>query len=77
MTLMRKLTSEKTLFEELERQGFECLLILALHAGAGVSSRSPRRVASRKSGITDAQWILYHLLEGSFRPQADLVVLRT
>jgi transposase len=60
------------LFEELERQGFECLLI---------SSRSLRRVAGRKSDITDAQWIQtlhsYGLLEGSFRPQADLVALRT
>lgn len=60
------------LFEELERQGFECLLI---------SSRSLRRVAGRKSDITDAQWIQtlhnYGLLEGSFRPQSDLVALRT
>jgi transposase len=60
------------LFEELERQGFACLLI---------SSRSLRRVAGRKSDITDAQWIqtlhTYGLLEGSFRPQADLVALRT
>ena len=36
------------LFEELEREGFECLLI---------SSRSLRRVAGRKSDIIDAQWI--------------------
>ena len=60
------------LFEELERQGFECLLI---------SSRSLRRVAGRKSDISDAQWIqtlhTYGLLEGSFRPQAELVALRT
>jgi len=60
------------LFEELERQGFECLLI---------SSRSLRRVAGRKSDITDAQWIQtlhsYGLLESSFRPQAELVALRT
>lgn len=60
------------LFEELERQGFECLL---------VSSRSLRRVAGRKSDITDAQWIqtlhTYGLLEGSFRPQGELVALRT
>ncbi len=69
------------LFEELERQGFECLLTLAPHASAGVSSRSLRRVAGRKSDITDAQWIqtlhTYGLLEGSFRPQGDLVALRT
>ena len=60
------------LFEELERQGFECLLI---------SSRSLRRVAGRKSDIRDAQWIQtlhsYGLLEGSFRPQSELVALRT
>jgi transposase len=60
------------LFEELERQEFECLLI---------SSRSLRRVAGRKSDITDAQWIQtlhsYGLLESSFRPQAELVALRT
>jgi len=60
------------LFEELEREGFECLLI---------SSRSLRRVAGRKSDITDAQWIQtlhsYGLLESSFRPQADLIGLRT
>src|SRR3972149_2633961 len=60
------------LFEELERQGFECLLI---------SSRSFRRVPGRKSDITDAQWIQtlhnYGLLESSFRPQGELVALRT
>ena len=60
------------LFEELEQRGFECLLI---------SSRSLRRVAGRKSDITDGQWIQtlhsYGLLEGSFRPQADLVALRS
>jgi transposase len=60
------------LFEELERQGFACLLI---------SSRSLRRVPGRKSDIQDAQWIQtlhsYGLLESSFRPQGELVVLRT
>ena len=60
------------LFEELEHQGFECLLI---------SSRSLRRVAGRKSDIEDAQWIQtlhsYGLLESSFRPQAELIALRT
>ena len=58
------------LFEELERQCFECLLI---------SSRSLRRVAGRKSDIEDAQWIQtlhsYGLLESSFRPQAELIAL--
>jgi len=60
------------LFEVLENMGFECLLI---------SSRSLRRVSGRKSDIIDAQWIQtlhsYGLLEGSFRPPADLVALRT
>ena len=60
------------LFEVLEKHGFECLLI---------SSRSLRRVAGRKSDVTDAQWIQtlhnYGLLESSFRPQADLIALRT
>jgi transposase len=60
------------LFEELERQGFECLLI---------SSRSLRKVAGQKTDVEDAQWIQtlhsYGLLKGSFRPQSDLVALRT
>jgi len=60
------------LFEELERQGFHCHLI---------SSRSLRRVPGRKSDVTDSQWIQtlhsYGLLESSFRPEADLVALRT
>ena len=60
------------LFEELERQGFECLLI---------SSHSMRRVSVRKSDIIDGQWIqtlhTYGLLESSFRPQAELIALRT
>ena len=60
------------LFEELERQGFECLLI---------SSRSLRKVAGQKTDVEDAQWLQtlhsYGLLKGSFRPEADLVALRT
>lgn len=60
------------LFEELEGQGFHCHLI---------SSRSLRRVPGRKSDIEDAEWIQtlhsYGLLESSFRPEADLVALRT
>lgn len=60
------------LFEELERQGFECLL---------VSSRSLRKVAGQKTDEEDAQWLQtlhsYGLLKGSFRPQGDLVALRT
>lgn len=60
------------LFEELEREGFHCHLI---------SSRSLRRVPGRKSDVVDCQWIQtlhsYGLLESSFRPEADLVALRT
>jgi transposase len=60
------------LFEELERCGFHCHLI---------SSRSVRRVPGRKSAVVDCQWIQtlhsYGLLESSFRPEADLVALRT
>jgi transposase len=60
------------LFEVLEQKGFECLLI---------SSRSLRRVPGRKSDVTDSQWIQtlhsYGLLESSFRPQADLIALRS
>lgn len=60
------------LFEELEQQGFHCHLI---------SSRSLRRVPGRKSDVLDCQWIQtlhsYGLLESSFRPETDLVALRT
>ncbi len=60
------------LFEELEQHGFQCLLI---------SSRSLRRVPGRKTDVIDCQWIqtlhTYGLLSGSFRPEADLVALRT
>lgn len=60
------------LFDELEKRGFECRLI---------SSRSLRRIPGRKSDVLDAQWIQtlhsYGLLERSFRPEGDLVALRT
>ena len=60
------------LFEELEQQGFHCHLI---------SSRSLRRIPGRKSDVLDCQWIQtlhsYGLLESSFRPEADLIALRT
>jgi len=60
------------LFEILEIHKFQCLLI---------SSRSLRRVPGRKSDVVDCQWIqtlhTYGLLTGSFRPEADLVALRT
>ncbi|HLO15560.1 MAG TPA: IS110 family transposase [Anaerolineales bacterium] len=60
------------LFEILEIHKFQCLLI---------SSRSLRCVPGRKSDVVDCQWIqtlhTYGLLTGSFRPEADLVALRT
>jgi transposase len=60
------------LFEELERRGFYCHLI---------SSRSLRRVLGPKSDVVDCQWIQtlhsYGRPENSFRPEADLVALRT
>jgi len=59
------------LFEVLESQKFNCLLI---------SSNSLRRVPGRKSDVIDAQWIqtlhAYGLLAGSFRPESDLIALR-
>lgn len=60
------------LFEELEHHGFHCCLI---------SSRSLRRIPGRKTDVLDCQWIQtlhsYGLLEQSFRPQGDLIALRT
>ena len=60
------------LFETLEAAGFRCHLI---------SARSLRRIPGRKSDVLDCQWIQtlhsYGLLESSFRPEADLVALRT
>lgn len=60
------------LFEVLEIHNFHCLLI---------SSRSLRRVPGRKSDVVDAQWIqtlhTYGLLTGSFRPDGELIALRT
>lgn len=60
------------LFELLEAEGFECLLI---------SARALRRVPGKKSDILDAQWIQtlhqYGLLAGSFRPDGELMAPRT
>ena len=60
------------IFEYLESLSFQCCLI---------SSRSIKRVPGRKSDVEDCQWIQtlhsYGLLENSFRPEADLVALRT
>jgi len=60
------------LFEELEARGLQCCLI---------SAASIKRVPGRKSDVLDCQWIQtlhsYGLLTASFRPEADLVALRT
>jgi transposase len=60
------------LFELLEEQGFRCCLI---------SATSIKRFPGRKSDVLDCQWIQtlhsYGLLADSFRPDADLVALRT
>lgn len=60
------------IFEYLELLGFQCCLI---------SSRSIKRVPGRKSDVEDCQWIQtlhsYGLLESSFRPETDVVALRT
>jgi len=60
------------IFEHLESLEFQCCLI---------SSRSIKRVPGRKSDVEDCQWIQtlhsYGLLESSFRPEPDLVALRT
>ena len=60
------------LFETLEAAGFRCCL---------VSARSLRRIPGRKSGVLDCQWIqTLHtrgLLKASFRPNADLIALRS
>ena len=60
------------LFEELEARGLQCCLI---------SAQSIKRVPGRKSDVLDCQWIQtlhsYGLLSASFRPDADVVALRT
>jgi transposase len=59
-------------FEVLEARGFQCCLISAV---------SIRRFPGRKSDVLDCQWIQtlhsYGLLADSFRPEADLIALRT
>lgn len=58
-------------FEILEEQGLEVLVVNARHI---------KNVAGRKSDIQDCQWIqrlhAYGLLRGSFRPPAELASLR-
>jgi transposase len=60
------------LCEELEARGLHCCLI---------SAQSIQRVPGRKSAGLDCQWIQtlhsYGLLAAAFRPDADLVALRT
>jgi len=60
------------LFETLEDRGIHCCLI---------SANSIKRFPGRKSDVLDCQWIQtlhsYGLLAASFRPEADLVALRT
>ena len=60
------------LFETLEAQGLQCCLI---------SATAIKRFPGRKSDVLDCQWIQtlhsYGLLADSFRPEADLIALRT
>jgi transposase len=60
------------LFEALEDHGLHCCLI---------SANAIKRFPGRKSDVLDCQWIQtlhsYGLLAASFRPEADLVALRT
>lgn len=59
-------------FEYLESLGLECCLI---------SAASLKKVPGRKGDVIDSQWIQtlhsYGLLNASFRPEGDLVALRT
>ena len=60
------------LFETLEARGIQ---------GCLISAQSIKHVPGRKSDVLDCQWIQtlhsYGLLKASFRPDADLVALRT
>ena len=60
------------LFEYLESLGIECCLI---------SAAALKKVPGRKTDVWDSQWIQtlhsYGLLNASFRPEGDLVALRT
>src|SRR6266540_245354 len=61
-----------TLFELLERRGFEVKLVDARHV---------KNVTGRKSDVLDCQWIqqlhTYGLLAGAFRPPDEVCVLRS
>lgn len=58
-------------YEVLETQGFEVLLVNAHHV---------KNVPGRKSDVSDCEWIqrlhTYGLLRGSFRPQEEMVAVR-
>ena len=60
------------LYEILQERGFEVLLVNAQHV---------KGVPGRKSDIQDCQWIqqlhTFGLLRGSFRPDAEIVALRS
>jgi len=60
------------IFETLEMRGLKCCLI---------SATAIKRFPGRKSDVLDCQWIQtlhsYGLLADSFRPEADLIALRT
>lgn len=59
-------------YELLESQGFEVLLVNARHV---------KNVPGRKSDVADCEWIqrlhTYGLLRGSFRPKDEMVALRS
>jgi hypothetical protein len=59
------------LYEILEERGLEVRLVNARHV---------KNVPGRKSDVLDCQWLqrlhMYGLLEGSFRPNQDICVLR-
>jgi transposase len=59
------------IFELLEARGFEVFLVNAQHI---------KHVPGRKSDVQDCQWVQrlhsYGLLSASFRPEAEMVVLR-
>lgn len=60
------------IFEILEERGFDVLLVNARHI---------KNVTGRKTDVLDCQWIqqlhTYGLLRGSFRPSAEIAVLRS
>ena len=59
-------------FELLEQRGFQVLLVNARHV---------KNVTGRKSDVLDCQWLqqlhTYGLLNGAFRPDDQIVVLRS